>query len=62
MCDLHGKIATINQYSKMTVPVSTTQGKMRLYLHIRVQPLALYNILRKYCTFFKVKKKMNKKC
>ena len=27
---------------KLTVPLSTTQGKMRLYLHIRVQLLALY--------------------
>ena len=40
----------------MTVPVSTTQGKIRLYLHIRVQRLALYYILRKYCTFCKVRK------
>ena len=42
MCHLHRETATINQLIKSAVPVSTTQGKMRFYLHIRVQLLALY--------------------
>ena len=42
MCHLYRKIATIDQLIKLTVPVSTTQGKMRLHFRIRAQLLALY--------------------
>ena len=36
------KLQQLISESKLTVPVSTTQGKMRLYLHITAQLLALY--------------------